>query len=271
MEFPENLKNNSKSPEEKITEIIRRMGIGHMPENTPFSIDQIDPANRNEVIETYKLCTEKIEFLIGTLNSIITEANTENRSPEVFDDLLNGISDALYKTANQILYHSVANPEESLTAFDELTMIMESVNQSLNSPQILNKKKYPTSSVYGLSTLTDLESFEIKSFDTLFSKDHIAFNIASSPLYQDTGKTIKSGIRLDYGPLYKETKEGLDKTKTEWTVSVDVSGYYIDKIMNLYSSRGHHFTKMFEYKMNLLMKSFSEHMEKRLDKFSKQD
>lgn len=183
--------------------------------------------------------------------------------------MLNGISEALYKTTNQILYHSTVNPKESLTAFDELAMVLGSVNKSLNSPRILNKKKYPTSSIYELAPLEDLESFEMKSFDTLFSKDHIAFNITSNPLYQDTEKTIKSGIRLDYGPLYKETEEGVDKTKTEWTLSVDVSGYYIDKVMNAYSPRGHHFTKMFEYKMNLLMKSFAEHMEKRFDTAAK--
>ena len=106
--------------------------------------------------------------------------------------------------------------------------------------------------------------------NALFSKDHIAFNITSNPLYQDTEKTVKSGVRLDYGPLYKETDEGVDKTKTEWATSVDISGYYIDKIMNLYSLRGHHFTKMFEYKINLLMKSFSEHMEHHFDQAEKQ-
>lgn len=268
MESPENLK-SPKSSEDKIIEIIQKVGIGHMSENTKFSIDRIDPVNRGEVIGTYKVCTEKIESFVNILNSIITRINTENRSPEVFGDFLSGISDALYKTANQILYHSMVNPEESLTAFDELVMVLESVNQSLNSPQILNRKKYPTSSIYELNPLGGLESFEMKSFDTLFSRDHIAFNIISNPLYRDTEKTIKSGVRLDYGPLYKETQEGIDKTKTEWKVSVDVSGYYIDKIMNAYSPRGHHFTKMFEHKINLLMKSFAEHMEKRFNKFSK--
>lgn len=73
-------------------------------------------------------------------------------------------------------------------------------------------------------------------------------------------------MRLDYGPLYKETPEGIDKTKTEWVTSVDISGYYIDKIMNAHSPKGHHFTKMFAYKINPLMNSFAEQMEKHFDK-----
>lgn len=269
MESPENLKNNKNSLENKILEIVQRTGIGHMPENTPLPLDKINVTNRIEVIDTYKSCVDKIESLLGNLNSIINEINTENRSPEVFTDLLSGISEALYKTVNQILYHTTTNSEESLIAFDELIMVLESVNRSLISPEILNKKKYLTSSIYELAPLENIESFEIKSFDTLFSKDHIAFNLTSSPLYQDTEKIIKSGVRLDYSPLYKEADEGVDKTKTEWTTSVDISGYYIDKIMNSYSPRGHHFTKMFAYKINLLMKNFAEQMEKRFDKSRK--
>ena len=134
---------------------------------------------------------------------------------------------------------------------------------------LLKKKDFPASTIYELKPPKDVEGYEVKSFDTLFSKDHIAFNLTSTPLYQDVEKTIKSGVRLDYGPLYKETSKGIDKTKTEWTTSVDISGYYIDKIMNTYSPRGHHFTKMFDYKINLLMKSFAKQMEQHFDKSGK--
>jgi len=264
MESFDQLKNNSENF--ILDQKISKFGIGHMPENTKFSIDKIDESIRTEVIETYTMCTNNIESLLATLNSHVTEINVEGRSLEVFDDLLSGISEALYKTVNQILYHSTINSEESLIAFDELIMILKSTNESIISPKILNKKDYPASAIYELKPPEDTEGYKVQSFDTLFSKDHIAFNITSHPEYQDTEKIIKSGIRLDYCPLYKETTEGIDKAKTEWTTSVDISGYYIDKIMNIYSPRGHHFTKMFNYKINLLMKSFAEQMEKHFDK-----
>jgi len=250
----------------EIQEMVTKFGIGHMPVDTQFSVDKIDETIRLEVIETYKTCAEKIKLLLDTLNSLVTEINVENRSTEVFDNMLSGISEALYKTANQILYHATTNPKESLVAFDEFVMVLESVNRSILSPEILSKKDYPTSAIYELIPPENIEGYKIQSFNTLFSEDHIAFNLISNPVYQDIDKTIKSGIRLDYGPLYKETPEGIDRTKTEWVTSVDISGYYIDKIMNLYSPRGHHFTKMFKYKINLLMQSFAKQMEKHFDK-----
>lgn len=266
MESYKQFKNTEEISENKVLETIQKFGIGHMSKETILLLDKISESNRAEVVDTYKNCISKIDSLLGTIYSLVNEINIENRSAEVFSDLLSGISEALYKTSNQILFHATTNSEESLIAFDELIMVIESVNQSIISPEIIRKKDYPASSIYELVPPQNVEGYAVKSFDTLFSKDHIAFNIVSSPMYQDTEKTIKSGVRLDYGPLYKETDEGIDKTKTEWTTSVDVSGYYIDKIMNKYSPRGHHFTKMFSYKINLLMKSFSEHMERHFDK-----
>jgi hypothetical protein len=248
-----------------IIQTIQEMGIGHMSPNTALQLDKIAESERAEIIDTYKNCSEKIESLLNTINSLINEINTENRSESVFSDLVSGIKEALYKTLNQILYNATTNPAESLTAFDELTMMIESVNDAIVSPKVVSKKKYPESSLYQLEVPENMEGFSVQSFDTLFSKDHIAFNLVSNPIYQDTEKTIKSGIRIDYGPLYKETEEGVDKTKTQWVTSVDISGYYIDKIMNKYSPRGHHFTKVFAYKINLLMQGFANHMESHFD------
>lgn len=266
MESPKQFENIGGTSENKVLELVQKVGIGHMPEDTLLSLDKINESSRAEVIDTYATCIDKVDSLLGTLSSLIREINVENRSTEVFNDLLGGVSEALYKTSNQILYHSMTSPEESLVAFDELIMVVGSVNQSIICPEIINKKDYPFSSIYELMPPQNTEGYTVKSFGTLFSKDHIAFNIVSSPVYQDIEKTIKSGVRLDYGPLYKETEGEIDKTKTEWVTSIDVSGYYIDKIMNKYSPRGHHFTKMFSYKINLLMKSFSEHMEQHFDK-----
>jgi hypothetical protein len=268
MERLSQFENKNDAPIE-ISEMMSRFGVGHMSENTSFSIDKINAVTRPEVVETYKTCNEKIKLLLDTLSSLVNKTNVENKGAEVFKDMLEGIAEALHKTANQILYHTTTNPEESLMAFDELIMVLESVNQSILSPEILSKKDYPSSAIYKLTPPKNVEDYKIKTFDTLFSKNHIAFNLTSNPVYQNTDKTIKSGIRLDYGPLYKETPEGIDRAKTEWVTSVDISGYYIDKIMNLYSPRGHHFTKMFDYKVNLLMKSLAEQMEKHFDKSKK--
>jgi hypothetical protein len=266
MKSPENTKNTPEANQGAIAEKLRTFGIGHMSEQTSFSIESINEADRSEVVDTYGSCVHKIESLITALNNLVTEINKENRGAEVFEDLLDGIKDAQYRTLNQILYHAATNPKEALAALDELSMVLESVNGSIRSPQILTKKEYPSSAAYELKSPGKVEGYDIKSFDALFSKEHIAFNLASSPLYQDTEKNIKSGIRLDYGPLYKESPAGeIDKTKTQWITSVDISGYYIDRIMNEYSPRGHHFTKAFSHKINLLMKSLAEHMERRFD------
>lgn len=263
MKSPENFESEAESSTNKS---VSEFGIGHMPKETYLSLEKIRPDIRQEVVDTYNSCSEKIKSLVLTIDNLIKEINVEKRSPEVFNSIVSGISEALFKTTNQIMYHSEFNPEESLTAFDELSMVLESVNKSLISPQILNKKEYSTSAIYELAPLENVEGYDVESFNTLFSKDHIAFNLTSRPKYQDSEKTIKSGVRLDYGPLYKETDRGVDKTKTEWQTSVDISGYYLDKIMNKYSPRGHHFTKMFDYKIHLLMESFADQMEQRFDK-----
>lgn len=265
MKSPENFDNSQNLYRGEISENISRFGIGHMPEGTQFSLDKIKETDRTEVLKTYKSCVADIESLLDTLERLVAEVNVENRGTEVFDDLLNGISEALHKTANQIMYNAEIDPEESLAAFDELAMILESVNQSIIAPRVLSKKQYPNSAIYELEPLETTEGFKMKSFDALFSKDHIAFNLNSTPLYQDVEKEIKSGVRLDYGPLYKETSEGIDKTKTGWTSSVDISGFYIDRIMNRYSPRGHHFTKIFDYKMNLLLSGLAKQMEYHFD------
>lgn len=251
---------------ENIAQTVQEMGIGHMPSDTVLQLDKISESERVEIIETYRDCSEKIEILLSVISSLISKINTENRSELVFSDMVSGIRESLYKTLNQILYNATMNPTESLTAFDELIMMIKSVNDAIVYPKVVSKKKYPQSSVFQLEVPKNTEGFSIQSFDTLFSKDHIAFNLVSNPTYQDTEKTIKSGIRIDYGPLYKETDQGIDKTKTQWITSVDISGYYIDKIMNRYSPRGHHFTKVFAYKINLLMQSFADHMESHFDK-----
>ncbi len=251
---------------ENILRIVQETGIGHMPDDTILELNKIAESERIEIMNTYKNCSEKIENLLHTINSLISEINTENRSENVFFDLVGGIKEALYRTLNQILYNATENSTESLVAFDELIMIIESVNDTIVHPNLVSKKKYPGSSIYKLKVPEGKEGFFVKSFDTLFSKDHIAFNLVSSPIYQDIEKTIKSGIRIDYGPLYKETDQGIDKTKTQWTTSVDISGYYIDKIMNKYSSRGYHFAKVFEYKINLFMRGLANHMESHFDK-----
>lgn len=50
MEFPENLKNNGKSSEDMVLEMVQRRGVGHMPEGTPFSLNEINESDRSEVI-----------------------------------------------------------------------------------------------------------------------------------------------------------------------------------------------------------------------------
>lgn len=265
MESPKQFESKESSPEEVATQTIVTFGIGHMPHTTPFSPQKIRVETRTEVMSSYAVCIERAHALVASISNSIAEINTEQRSPEVFHDLVNGVSEALLRTANQILYHAAYNPDESLEAFDELHMVLEAVDQSFNSPHILKKKEYIASAIYELAPPQHVESFDVQDFNTLFSKDHIAFNFVSRPKYKDVEKTIKSGVRLDYGPLYKETPEGIDKTKTEWQTSVDVSGYYIDKVMNRYSPRGHHFTDVFDHKIHLLMQAFAGHMEQRFD------
>lgn len=248
------------------SEEIEKFGIGHMPTDTQFSVDNIHPSEKGEIIETYASTLKHIKSLLGNITTIIEQANTENRSSEVFSNLVAGIENALYKTANQILYHSSLNPIESLTAFDELNMILIAVTDTLISPDITKKRIYPKTFIYDLQIPKDTQSFTVTSFNALFSKDHIAFNITSTPEYQDTEKSIKSGLRLDYGPLYRETENGtIDKTKTSWITSVDISGFYIDRIMNKYSPRGHHFTNIFDYKMNLLIQGLAEKLKQHFD------
>jgi hypothetical protein len=266
MNSPENHQNSQEALKDISLESAAKFGVGHMPEGTVLSMDKIDTDERAEVLSTYEKSCQDIESLMLTIEGVINEVNTQNRSSEVFGDMQSGIKDALYKTANQILYHASTDTKESLAALDELSMVLDSVNDSLRAPQILQKKDYPSSASYQLKPLENTEGYEIKSFDALFSKEHIAFNLISSPSYKNTDKTIKSGIRMDYGPLYKETPQGeINKNETEWVTSVDISGYYIDRIMNQYSPRGHHFTKMFTYKINLLMQGFAKQMESRFD------
>ena len=59
-----NMPNNESAQTINMVEIMTRFGIGHMPENTLFSIENIDQNERNEIIETYKLSLENIESLL---------------------------------------------------------------------------------------------------------------------------------------------------------------------------------------------------------------
>lgn len=110
---------------------------------------------------------------------------------------------------------------------------------------------------------------EIAKTKILLSNEHIAWNVESKSLYDTRGVT-KSGIRLDYNPLYIEKDGKIDKTKTKWVTSVDISGFHLDKIFNKYSPRGHHFTKLFKYKINLIMPGLAKSLGQFLDRKSQE-
>ncbi|MEK7089290.1 MAG: hypothetical protein AAB920_00550 [Patescibacteria group bacterium] len=140
MKSPEVFGNIEKTQNEEVSESVQKIGIGHMPEDTQFSPDSINDAAKSEVIETYNKCTKNIESLSNTLDSLVSEINTEHRGKKVFSDMLGGIAEAMHRTANQILYHAKTDPKESLAAFDEFSMMLEPINQSIMSPHVLSKK-----------------------------------------------------------------------------------------------------------------------------------
>lgn len=246
-----------------VEKAIRDFGIGHMKD----AILPVESISR-KFLETYQECRHSLESVIQDLTNLINliEATPEDRA--VFNDMLNGISCALYRTLNQVLYHSQSDMNESKNAFNELQMVLEVVHNSLNQPILINKKSYPkagASAYYFLPPEEEMGSRQVTSVDALFSKEHIAWNVESESMHDKKAK-VKSGVRLDYNPLYKEKNGVIDKTETEWVTSVDVSGFHIDKIMNKYSERGHHFPGVFRYKIGLLMPGFSKALEQYFDK-----
>lgn len=247
-----------------IEENIQKFGIGHIGK-VEFSPEDIPIKERQEILETYNKSTEKIKVLSKDLTDLLEHIQVDKEKQKIFSDFKNGIDTALYRTANQILYHGKAESEESISAFDEFTMLLETVHQSFINPKILNKKSYKDSVIYNIEPPPkNIEHRELMSVDTLFSKNHIAWNVVSRSLYEK-GNATKSGIRLDYGPIYKEEAGKIDKSKTEWMTSVDISGFHIDKILNQYSLRGHHFPKLFRYKVGLLIPGLSKSLEKYFD------
>ncbi len=239
----------------KIGNSIRDFGIGHI-KNVDFSVEEIPL----KIVEAHEDSLLIVEKLLGDISALLNTIEVEVEKKEIFIDVVNGISCALHRTLNQITYHSKINFNESKNALNELSMLLEIVHQSFDHPKIKDKKAYPKAgaSVYHLVPPSE-ESFsrQVTATDTLFSKEHIAWNVESNSPYDKKPK-IKSGIRLDYNPLYKEEDGVIDKTKTQWVTSVDISGFHIDKIMNQYSLRGHHFTDVFKYKVGLLIPGFAK-------------
>lgn len=251
---------------------IDTFGIGHLKE-VQFNIDQIPQKEREEIIESYIECTDKVKVFLTDIKGLLDAIKVDDQQRrKIFDDLLRGIESASYRTANQILYHGKLNAKETIDAFDEFGVLLEVVHQSITEPKILEKKPYSNSTIYHLvpPSKDSVEHRKVTEVDTLFSPEHVAWNISSNSLYEDDEKVSKSGIRLDYNPLYKETNGVLDNTKTEWITSVDISGPCIDKIMNKYSPRGHHFTNLFNYKVGLLIPGLSKAITQHFDEAGKE-
>ena len=250
--------------DDSIKENIQKFGIGHIGK-VEFSIENISIKERKDILETYSECIENIEILSKNISNLLDSIQIDEEKQKIFDDLKNGIDIVLNRVANQVLYHAKEESDESINAFDELNMLLKEIHESLISPEIINKKEYKDSVIYNIEPTQDkTEHRKIISVDTLFSKNHIAWNIVSQSLY-DRNNPTKAGIRLDYGPLYKEENNKIDKSKTEWMTSVDISGFHIDKILNKYSLRGHHFTKLFDYKVGLIIPGLSKLLEEHFD------
>lgn len=222
-----------------------------------------------ELLETYNESIERIKSLLDNLNKLFEQIDVYESKKKIFEDLLAGIRSALYQTINQILDYGKTDEKEALSAFDEFMMLLETVERSLaTGPEIISKKTYKNSAIYHLVPDKEIKHREVMAVDTLFSKEHIAWNVDSRSQY-DSLSVTKAGIRLDYNPLYKEWGGEIDKTKTERVTAVDISGFHVDKIMNQHSPRGHHFTGVFKYKVGLIIPGLARALIKYFDEKGK--
>ncbi len=228
-------------------------------------MEQIPRKDREGLRGDYKDADINARTLMTALSGMIETIRPGELHPALAD-LLTGVETAIYRTANQILYHGISKPKEASDAFDELNMLLTIVTQSLAEPTVTSVSDYRDERVYELDISTvDIEHRTIKSADILLSNNNIAWNVRSDSPYENRSVT-KAGIRLDYGPLYKEIDGSIDKAKTEWMASVDVSGHCIDKVMNVYSLRGHHFPGVFRYKAGILLPGLSKALRERYDR-----
>ncbi len=250
-----------------MSEANRRMGefgVGHSGKEVSFDENKIPKKDREGILEDYRDASFEIGRFLVELRAAIASLERADAA-KVFEDLFAGVESALNKTSNQILCHAEKNSKESSDAFDELSMILKVASQEMNHPDVLSKSIYKDEHVYELSPVCDgLVHRELESVNALFSNNNIAWNIVSRSPYSARSAT-KSGIRLDYGPLYDEKDGVIIKSKTRWMTSVDVSGFHIDKVMNAYSLRGHHFPHEFAYKFSVLLPGLSKAIRTRYD------
>jgi hypothetical protein len=250
---------------------FEKYGVGHMKTFSDFNIEHIPSKEREGILEDYELAVLNIKSLIETTNRMIERLDIRREHPGIADDILLGLDKALMRTANQLLYHAVEDPEQSSSAFDELNMLIIVISNYMEHPAILSKEFVNKNRVYHLSPrFENIEHREIEDVNALFSRNNVAWNIMSSSPYTDEPVT-HSGIRLDWGPLDKENEDGtIDKVEREWRASYDVSGFNIDKVMNQYSQRGHHFPDVFQYKIGALIPGLAKSMEQYYDNFLEQ-
>jgi|GEM_PF-4459279 len=252
-----------------IDEKVAKFGIGHSNENK-IDLKEIPEKNREGLLNDYEALNEKIKNLLVILSRMLEHLNVGEKHQDILDDILSGLEQAFYRTANQILFHGIKNAAEASDAFDELEMLLIIVGQSIEKPRIVDKQIINEKTVYNLEPLfPDIEHREIESVQALFSPRNIAWNTVSVSSY-NTKEPTKAGIRLDWGPLYVEKNDRIDKTKTQWRVSFDISGYNIDKVMNRYSLRGHHFSGVFKYKIGIIVPGLSKAMKRYYDQFIKE-
>lgn len=258
--------NSARNP----AELLQKYGIGRIKDGTVFDIRQIPERDREGLLADYKDAIRRKETLAKVVEGMLTRLNVRESRQDPLKDIVTGLNEAISRTANQILFHGSKNPQESSYAFDELNMLLSVAAQAIEHPNIKGKQVVNENTIYELDpNLNDVEHRTITAVEALFSHRNIAWNITSTSPYSAKEPT-KAGIRLDWGPLYKVTSKGdIDKSRTEWRVAFDISGHNIDKVMNQYSLRGHHFPDVFEYKIGLLVPGLAKAMKEHYESFLK--
>lgn len=245
-------------PKEK----IEAYGIGHLKEDqNHFDIQAIPEQDREGLLEDYQEALKGIESMLAAVSKMIDMLQVPEHRRSPLDNIVTGLDEALHRTVNQLLMHGSVDAQESSDAFDEFVMLTSIISEQIEHPEIESKKVVNENTIYELKREYDeVKHRTIQSAQALFSHRNVAWNIVSTSPYTQKHPS-KSGIRLDWGPLYAEDDAGvIDKAKTQWRVSFDISGREIDKVMNKYSLRGHHFPDVFDYKIGLLVAGLSDAM-----------
>lgn len=270
--------NSQDLPIDKIVlDCFYKYGVGHMKDWSNFDLRKIPKDQYENILEDYEMSIAGIKKLLGSVSDMLSDLEVEQERRAILKDVLTGLEKALYRTANQFLYHATRNSEESSNAFDELNMLLVVIGKYIKQPdiercEVIEKNtflRFPTATYHLSTDFDEIEHRQIEAIEAYFSKNNIAWNITSKSPYRDEPLT-KSGIRLDWGPVYKEEgDDGANESgKKRWNVSYDISGYNIDKIMNIYSPSGHHFPDVFDYKIGFLVPGLSKAMQNYYNKFS---